>query len=60
VGLPNCVLALRIETGTLIGGTGQWIDVEDNGNIVSNTGINSVEKVSGSALQTSPKNLQFR
>lgn len=46
------------ETGTHIGGTGQWIDVDDNGNIVSNTGINSntgissVEKVSGSALQT--------
>jgi len=45
------------ETGTLIGGSGQWIDVDDNGNILSNTasnktGINSVEKVSGSALQT--------
>jgi carboxypeptidase family protein len=40
------------ETGTLIGGTGQRIEVEDNGNIVSNTGINSVEKVSGSALPT--------
>jgi hypothetical protein len=45
------------ETGTLIGGTGQWIDVDDNGNIVSNTvsnntGINSVEKVSGSAVQS--------
>jgi Carboxypeptidase regulatory-like domain len=38
------------ETGTLIGGTGRWIDVDDNGNIVSNTGVNrttgfsSVEK----------------
>src|SRR6266516_3824675 len=42
------------ETGTLIGGTGQWIDVDDNGNIVSNTGINSVEKVSGNALLTRP------
>jgi hypothetical protein len=45
------------ETGTLIGGTGQWVDVDDNGNIVSNTGVNSkagissVEKVSGSAMQ---------
>jgi hypothetical protein len=45
------------ETGTLIGGTGQWIDVEDNGNIVSNTGINNVEKVSGSALLTRPNRL---
>ena len=41
-------------TGTLIGGSGQWVEVDDNGTIVSNTGIgiNSVEKVSGSALQT--------
>jgi hypothetical protein len=45
------------ETGTLIGGTGQWIDVDDNGNIVSNTGVNSttgissVEKVNGNGLQ---------
>jgi hypothetical protein len=49
------------ETGTLIGGlTGRWIDVDDNGNIVSDTGrnssagISSVEKVSGSALQIRP------
>jgi hypothetical protein len=40
------------ETGTLIGGTGRWIDVDDNGNIVSNTGVKSttgfsnLEKVS--------------
>jgi carboxypeptidase family protein len=40
------------ETGTLIGGNGRWIDVDDNGNIVSNTGskstigFNNVEKVS--------------
>jgi hypothetical protein len=46
------------ETGTLIGGTGRWIDVDDNGNIVNNTGVisntgvksttgfNNVEKVS--------------
>jgi hypothetical protein len=40
------------ETGTLIGGSGQWIDVDDNGTIVRNTGMNSVEKVSGSALQS--------
>ena len=44
------------ETGTLIGGSGQWVDVDDNGTIVSNTGINSVEKVSGSAVQTSLQN----
>jgi hypothetical protein len=29
------------ETGTLIGGNGRWIDVDDNGNIVSNTGVKS-------------------
>jgi Carboxypeptidase regulatory-like domain len=29
------------ETGTLIGGNGRWIDVDDKGNIVSNTGANS-------------------
>jgi carboxypeptidase family protein len=40
------------ETGTLIGGTGRWVDVDDNGNMVSNTGVkrttgfNNVEKVS--------------
>ena len=40
------------ETGTLIGGNGRWIDVDDNGNIVNNTGGNrttgfsSLEKVS--------------
>lgn len=31
-------------TGTLIG-SGQWVDVDDNGNIVNNTGgVNNVEK----------------
>src|SRR5437667_10222468 len=46
------------ETGTLIGGTGRWIDVDDNGNIVSNTGINnntginSVEKVGRGVVQS--------
>jgi carboxypeptidase family protein len=40
------------ETGTLIGGTGRWIDVDDNGNIVSNTGISSVERVNGNGLQS--------
>ena len=44
------------ETGTLIGGTGQWVEVDDNGTIVSKTGINGVEKVSGSAVQTSLQN----
>jgi Carboxypeptidase regulatory-like domain len=29
------------ETGTLIGGNGRWIDVDDSGNIVSNTGVKS-------------------
>ena len=46
------------ETGTLIGGTGRWIDVDDNGNIVSNTGvnsntgINSVERVGRGVVQS--------
>jgi hypothetical protein len=40
------------ETGTLIGGNGRWIDVDDNGTIVTNTGVSSVEKVSGNGLQT--------
>jgi carboxypeptidase family protein len=46
------------ETGTHIGGNGQWIDVDDNGNIVNNTGVNSntgtssVEKVGRSIVQT--------
>jgi hypothetical protein len=38
-------------TGTLIGGSGQWIDVDDNGHVVKSTGVNNVETVSGSALQ---------
>jgi hypothetical protein len=33
-------------TGTLIGG-GQWVDVDDNGNIVNNPGVSSVEKYKG-------------
>lgn len=37
------------ETGTLIGG-GRWVEVDDNGNPVNNTGTNSVDKISGSAL----------
>src|SRR5919201_4751665 len=40
-------------TGTLIGG-GQWIDVDENGNPVNptdNTGISSVDRVSGRAIQ---------
>jgi len=36
-------------TGTLIGG-GQWVDVDDNGNVVNNSGVSSVEK--SSAMQT--------
>jgi len=32
-------------TGTLIGG-GQWVDVDDNGNIVNNSGVSSVERSS--------------
>jgi Carboxypeptidase regulatory-like domain len=38
------------ETGTLIGG-GRWVEVDDNGNPVNNSGMNSVDKTSGSALQ---------
>jgi len=36
-------------TGTLIGG-GQWVDVDDNGNIVNNNGVSSVER--SGAIQT--------
>jgi hypothetical protein len=36
-------------TGTLIGG-GQWVDVDDNGNVVNNSGVSSVEK--SSAMET--------
>ena len=38
-------------TGTLIGG-GTWVDVDDKGNIVNNTGVNNVEKLSGNPVQT--------
>jgi len=31
-------------TGTHIGG-GQWVDVDDNGNVVNNTGVSSVERI---------------
>ncbi len=39
------------DTGTLIGG-GRWVEVDDNGNPVNNTGTgaSSVEKMKGSAL----------
>jgi len=38
------------QTGTLIGGlSGQWVDVDDNGNIINttgtNAGVNSVDKI---------------
>ena len=38
-------------TGTLIGG-GTWVDVDDNGHIVNNSGANNVEKLSGNPAQT--------
>ena len=37
------------DTGTLIGG-GRWVEVDDNGNPVNDTGVNNVEKMRGSAL----------
>jgi hypothetical protein len=37
------------DTGTLIGG-GRWVEVDDNGNPVNNTGASSVEKMSGNAV----------
>jgi hypothetical protein len=37
------------DTGTLIGG-GRWVEVDDNGNPVNNTGASSVDKMSGSAV----------
>src|SRR5947207_1550096 len=43
------------DTGTHIGG-GQWIDVDDNGNPVNNTGVSSVDKYSAiqPTLRTAP------
>jgi len=38
------------DTGTHIGG-GRWVEVDDNGNIVNNTGVSNVEKVTGPAVQ---------
>jgi hypothetical protein len=40
------------ETGTHIG-TGRWVEVDDNGNPVNDAGVNSVEKLSGSAIKPS-------
>jgi hypothetical protein len=37
------------DTGTLIGG-GRWVEVDDNGNPVNDTGTSNVQKMSGSAL----------
>ena len=34
------------ETGTLIGG-GQWVDVDDNGNPVNNSGVSSIDTFKG-------------
>jgi hypothetical protein len=38
------------DTGTHIGG-GQWVEVDDNGIPVGNTGASNVQKVTGSAVQ---------
>jgi hypothetical protein len=40
------------ETGTLIGG-GRWVEVDDNGNVVNDTGTSNVQKMSGAALGNS-------
>ena len=32
-------------------GAGRWVEVDDNGNVVNNTGFNNVEKTRGSAVQ---------
>ncbi len=37
------------DTGTLIGG-GRWVEVDDNGNPVNDTGTGSVQKMSGTGL----------
>jgi hypothetical protein len=47
------------DTGTHIG-NGQWVDVDDNGNPVNNSGVNSIDKframqgIRGSGRPTSP------
>jgi len=43
------------ETGTHIGG-GSWVEVDDNGNPVASTGVSSVERVNGSAMQSMKTN----
>ena len=41
---------LAPDIGSHIGG-GRWIEVDENGNIVNNTGVNNVTKVTGTAVQ---------
>ena len=43
------------ETGTHIG-NGQWVEVDDNGNVANSTGANAVDKSSGDALTTPQSN----
>jgi hypothetical protein len=43
------------ETGTHIG-NGQWVEVDDNGNVVNNVGANAVDKSSGDALRAPQSN----
>lgn len=40
------------DTGTHIGG-GRWVEVDDNGNPVGDTGVSNVQKVRGTAVQSS-------
>ena len=44
------------DTGTHIGG-GQWVEVDDNGVPVGNTGTSNVQKVTGSAVQQMQTNV---
>ena len=42
---------MRPDIDTHIGGGGSWVEVDDNGDIVDNTGFNNVEKTRGPAVQ---------
>ncbi len=44
------------ETGTHIG-NGQWVEVDDNGNVANSTGANAVDKSSGDAFRTPQSNM---
>ena len=50
------------DTGTHIG-NGQWVEVDDNGNVVNSTGVNAIDKSSGNdvrVLQSNSTTGRFR